>query len=126
MVDEAFQCLMVMASHARDFIRQRTVTDVLPPLLTFFKTLQVMVADRERQATLAATQSRRILARLQAGIWDLLELLDLGPLETDPLIQLVVEYLGDKLTASPGVALEPRRNLDRNILTLKLQHKGED
>ena len=77
---------------------------------------------------LAATQSRRILARLQAGIWDLLELLDLGPLETDPLIQLVVEYLGDKLTASPGVALdlEPRRNLDRNILTLKLQHKGED
>ena len=75
---------------------------------------------------LAATQSRRILARLQAGLWDLLELLDLGPLETDPLIQLVVEYLGDKLTASPGVALEPRRNLDRNILALKLQHRGEE
>ena len=47
-----------------------------------------MVADRDRQATLAATQSRRILARLQAGVWDLLELLDLGPLETDPLIQV--------------------------------------
>ena len=40
-VDEAFKCLVVMANCARDFIRRRTLTDVLPPLLTFFKTLQV-------------------------------------------------------------------------------------
>ena len=41
-VDEAFRCLVVMANCARDFIRKRTLTDVLPPLLTFFKTLQVV------------------------------------------------------------------------------------
>ena len=43
-VDEAFRCLTVMANCARDFIRRRTLTDVLPPLLTFFKTLQVVSA----------------------------------------------------------------------------------
>ena len=43
-VDEAFRCLVVMANCARDFIRRRTLTDVLPPLLTFFKTLQVVSA----------------------------------------------------------------------------------
>ena len=43
-VDEAFRCLVVMANCARDFIRRRTLTDVLPPLLTFFKTLQVVTA----------------------------------------------------------------------------------
>merc|ERR1712107_490455 len=72
-VDEAFRCLVVMANCARDFIRKRTLIDVLPPLLTFFKTLQVMVADRDKQSTLAATQSRRILSRLETGVWDLLK-----------------------------------------------------
>merc|ERR1711928_111225 len=108
------------------FIRKRTLTDVLPPLLTFFKTLQVMVADRDKQSTLAATQSRRILRRLETGVWDLLHLLDLGPLETDPIIQLLVDQLGDKLKDSSGPAfiLEPKRNIDANILWLKLKHRS--
>ena len=29
-------------------------------------------------------------ARLETGVWDLLHLLDLGPLETDPIIQVHV------------------------------------
>jgi len=127
-VDEAFQCLMVMARHARDFIRRRTVSDVFPHLLTFFKTLQVMVADRDREATLAARQSRRILAKLQSGIWDLLELLDLPPLETDPIIQLLLDHQADLLqqdtsSTKPEVAFSPKRSLDANILWLKLNHR---
>ena len=39
------RCLVVMANCARDFIRKRTLTDVLPPLLTFFKTLQVALSE---------------------------------------------------------------------------------
>ena len=88
-----------------------------------------MVSDRDRQATRAAAQSRRILARLEAGVWDLLHLLDLGPLETDPIIQLLVEHMGGRLehqvehqehqekhqpTAWP---FRPRRNLDLNLLS---------
>ena len=49
-VDEAFTCLVVMANCARDFIRRRTLTDVLPPLLTFFKTLQVVFCFMNAEA----------------------------------------------------------------------------
>ena len=88
-----------------------------------------MVADRDKHNTLAAVQSRRILARLSAGVWDLLQLLDLQPLETDPIIQLLLEHLGDKLgvdgeDSSSQSSLEPKRNVDANILWLKLNHKS--
>ena len=79
-----------------------------------------MVSDRALQSTLAATQSRRILARLQEGVWHLLHLLDLPPLETDPLIQLLIDHLGEDLARDQ---LRPRRNLDINILELKLQQR---
>jgi len=124
-VDKAFECLMVIARYSRDFVHRRTVTDVFPPLLKFFQTLQVMVNDRERHNTLAATQSRRILARLTIGVWDLLDLLDLQPLESDPLLQLILDHLGDKLrleTKEQESLLSPRRSLDSNILWLKLNH----
>jgi len=128
-VDKAFECLMVIARHARDFVHKRTVTDVFPPLLKFFQTLQLMVNDRDKHNTLAATQSRRILARLSAGVWELLELLNLQPLETDPIIQLLLEHLGDKLDVAgedrnSDNSLKPKRNLDANILWLKLNHKS--
>lgn len=130
-VERAFDCLMVIARHARDFVHKRTVSDVFPPLLKFFQTLQLMVADRDKHNTLAATQSRRILTRLSGGVWDLLELLNLQPLETDPIIQLLLEHLGDKLDIeteagddSSKRCLRPKRNLDSNILWLKLNHKS--
>jgi len=130
-VERAFDCLMVIARHARDFVHKRTVSDVFPPLLKFFQTLQLMVADRDKHNTLAATQSRRILTRLSGGVWDLLELLNLQPLETDPIIQLLLEHLGDKLDietedcdGSSKTCLRPKRNLDSNILWLKLNHKS--
>jgi len=151
-VDSAFHCLMVVARAARDFIRKRTVTDVLPPLLGFFKTLQVMVGERALQATLAATQARRILGRLEEGVWALLHLLDLPPVETDAVIQLVVDHLGHRLEASsthsssppsssthssspsssstlsssnPSSSFQPKpkRSVDANILWLKLNHR---
>merc|ERR1711915_1028790 len=111
-------------------VHKRTVTDVFPPLLKFFQTLQLMVKDRSKQNTMAATQSRRILSRLSAGIWDLLELLNLQPLETDPIIQLLLDHLGDKLdviseeglSVTSSSSLEPKRNVDANILWLKLNH----
>ena len=94
--------------------------------------IQLMVTDRSKQNTMAATQSRRILSRLSAGIWDLLELLNLQPLETDPIIQLLLDHLGDKLdvisedgsSVTSSSSLEPKRNVDANILWLKLNHKS--
>jgi len=124
-VDKAFECLVVIAEHARDFVHKRTVTDVFPPLLKFFHTLQVMVGDRDRQTTLAATQSRRILSRLVSGLWTFLHLLDLGPLESDPLIGLLLDHLGDKLGTGETEFLKPKRNLDANILWLKMHCKEQ-
>ena len=37
---------MVIAKHARDFVHKRTVSDVFPPLLKFFQTLQVCNIDQ--------------------------------------------------------------------------------
>ena len=148
LVDTAFSCLMVIARVARDFVHSRTVSDVFPALLQFLTSLQVMVEDRDKQMTMVASQSRRILARLCSGIWSLLELLDLHPLETDPIIQLVLDHLGRSLTVTgedqgdmtitgaddnnktrlkvedkgPGHNLVPLRNVDKNILWLKLNH----
>ena len=67
--------------------------------------LQVLVADTERRHTLTVTQARRILGRLCHGVWDLLQLLELSPLESDPIIQLVLEE-GAKLPAETNVLLD--------------------
>jgi len=123
-VEKAFRCLRVIGEHARDFVHKRTVTDVLPPLLTFFKSLEIMVKERHKQKTLAANQSRRILAEMVSGLWDLLVLLELEPLETDPLIDLLVNHIKDKEGGGGDTTsfLKPKRSLDANILQLKLQH----
>jgi len=147
LVDTAFQCVMTIARHSRDFVHSRTVKEVFPPLLQFLTNLQTLVMDRDKRNTLAATQANRILARLCNGVWDLLELLDLSPLESDPIIQLVLDQLGTSLTVrddSAGVfdvvrdqrdgrlrledisskePLKPKRNLDKNILWLKLNSR---
>jgi len=146
LVDTAFQCVMTIARHARDFVHSRTVKEIFPPLLQFLNNLQSLVTAPDRRNTLAAAQARRILARLCNGIWDLLDLLDLRPLESDPIIQLVLDHLGTSLTVhddSAGVfdvvrnktdgrlrledisrkePLKPKRNVDKNILWLKLNH----
>jgi len=143
LVDSSFQCVMVIAQVARDFVHNRTVNDVFPALMQFLTNLQVMVSDRDKQQTLVAIQSRRILARLCKGIWSLIELLDLHPLETDPIIQLVLDHLGEDLRVKgedtgdmevstlgsrlkvqdtdPGHLLLPQRNVDKNILWLKMK-----
>ena len=83
---------------------------------------------------------RRILSKLVDGIWDFLDLLDLQPLEADPVIELLVQHMGNKLTTTgttercegSGTELsareskevnsffKPKRNVDANILWLKL------
>ena len=79
----------------------------------------------------------------EQGIWSLIELLDLHPLETDPIIQLVLDHLGEELRVKgedsgdmevstsgsrlkvqdtdPGHLLLPQRNVDKNILWLKMK-----
>ena len=81
--------MMTIARHARDFVHSRTVKEVFPRLLQFLTNLQSLVSDTDRRNSLSASQGRRTLARLCHGVWDLLELLDLDPLESDPIIQVV-------------------------------------
>ena len=47
----------------------------------YYEDLQILVNDTDRRNTLTASQARRILGRLCHGVWDLLELLDLQPLQ---------------------------------------------
>jgi hypothetical protein len=59
------------------------------------------------------------------GLWDLLALLDLSPLETDPLIHMIVQNLVDTTPGDPNQIrhkLRPKRSLDANILELKLNY----
>ena len=88
-----------------------------------------------------------MLASFSAGIWSLLHLLNLQPLDTDPLITRVLDQLGTCLhvantdsgpltVTGPSLearlrveedpasieTLQPVRNVDKNILWLKLNH----
>jgi len=124
-VDKAFDCLLVIGQHARDFVHKRVVTDVVPAIVKFFATLDILVKDRERSITLAARESHRILEKMITGLWDLLALLDLSPLETDPLIHMIVQNLVDTTPGDPNQIrhkLRPKRSLDANILELKLNY----
>ena len=71
--------------------------------------------------TLSARESKRILEKMINGLWDLLALLDLSPIESDQLIQIIVANLSGTLNA-PEIRckLQPKRSLDCNILELKL------
>ena len=42
-VDKAFDCLLVIGQHARDFVHKRVVTDVVPAIVKFFATLDILV-----------------------------------------------------------------------------------
>eukprot|EP00088_Acartia_fossae_P071095 TRINITY_DN9691_c0_g1_i3.p1 TRINITY_DN9691_c0_g1~~TRINITY_DN9691_c0_g1_i3.p1 ORF type:complete len:548 (+),score=83.61 TRINITY_DN9691_c0_g1_i3:173-1816(+) len=120
-VDKAFDCLMVLGKHARDFIHVRVVKEIMPNLVKFFQTLELVVKDKDMARTLSARESKRILEKMINGLWDLLALLDLSPIESDQLIQIIVANLSGTLNA-PEIRckLEPRRSLDCNILDLKL------
>ena len=121
---------------------------------------KVMVTDRDKQATLAATQSRRILNRFlrmhclqivfnkllcQVGDWCVGPIASVGPwpfghrphhsglLAAFPVfqcstlpLQLLVDHLGDKLqdSSSSSFTLKPKRNIDANILWLKIKHRS--
>jgi len=120
-VDKAFDCLKVICEHSRDFVHKRVVSDVLPSIVKFFKTLDLLNKDTERQKTLAARQSERILNKLICGLWDILYLLNLSPLESDALIEMIVFNLRDHLSVDQiRDNLTPRRSVDANILELKL------
>ncbi len=72
---------------------------------------------------MAARESKRILEKMITGLWDLLALLDLSPIETDPLIHMIVQNLvhtngGDSNQICEK--LRPKRSVDANILELKL------
>jgi len=149
LMDTAFQCVMTIARVSRDFVHSRTVKDVFPGLLKFLTSVKAMLDDKEQSHSLMASQSRRVLARLVTGVWSLCELLDLSPLETEPWIQLVLDTTGPELIVKggetgqmmvtresaegqverltvretgPGEVLVPSRNVDKNILWLKMNH----
>ena len=102
------------------------VLTIIPPC-SFF---QQMIADRDKHATLIARQSRSLLRQMIRGLWDFMEQLDLDELETDEVIDEMIEFVrfmeqqqqqeeGDKAKIEE---FQPSRVMDHDTLKMKLSY----
>ena len=73
-----------------------------------------MVIDRELHQTMIARQSRLLLDDMVAGMWELMELLDLDELESDKIIELM-------LSQDQFPDLVPKRQCDKDIMWIKMK-----
>ena len=83
--------------------------------------IQVMVRDRERHATLVARQSRTLLRNLVSGLWDFMATLQLDEAEVDTVVAEIIDFADD--AEDRGKMMEefvPTRTLDRDTLWLKM------
>ena len=120
-VEQAFRVLMVFGRCARDFIHKRAVTDVFPWIARYVVRLQALVADRQAHQTLMARQARSLLADMAKGTWDLMELLDLDVLDSDAIIEQVLDYACEDGQMTLMTDFKPIRQRDQDILWLKLK-----
>ena len=135
-VAKAFDLLHVFAVCAKDFIHRRTLTDVFPPIMKYLKKLTLMAKDREMHQTLIARQSRMLLRKMVEGLWEFMALLELGELESDPIIDQMISFVDSSSeleVTCDNVALkqakddsgkiiryyDPLRVMDSDILWLK-------
>ena len=83
--------------------------------------IQVMVKDRERHATLVARQSRTLLRNLVRGLWDFMATLQLDEAEVDTVVAEIIAF-ADEAEGQNKVMDEfvPTRPLDRDTLWLKM------
>lgn len=106
---------------------------------------KAVITDRVWKKTLAARQSRRLLVRMVFGIWEFLHLLDLTEMESDPVIDMVLNFV-DQLPDNSDLRLlwdesktcssrsgtgedyifyfKPLRTVDDDILWLKLHGRA--
>ena len=120
-VEQAFRVLMVFGRCARDFIHKRAVTDVFPWIARYVVRLQALLADRQAHQTLMARQARSLLADMAKGTWDLMELLDLDVLDSDAVIEQVLDYACEDGQMTLMTDFKPIRQRDQDILWLKLK-----
>ena len=64
LVEKGFDCLLVIAKHARDFVHRRTVADVFPPLLKFFQTLEVSECEARKPVGVAVLPAGNVIIDL--------------------------------------------------------------
>ena len=87
-----------------------------------------MIADRDKHATLIARQSRSLLRQMIRGLWDFMEQLDLDELETDEVIDEMIEFARfmeqqqneDKTGTKIIEEFQPSRVMDHDTLKMKL------
>ena len=92
-VEQAFRVLMVFGQTAKDFIHKRALTDVFPSLSIYIRRLQAMVSDRAMHQSLMARQARSLLQKMVGGMWDLMALLSLDVLESDAIIEQMLDFV---------------------------------
>ena len=94
-----------------------------------------MAKDREMHQTLIARQSRVLLRKMVEGLWEFMALLELGELESDPIIDEMISFVdssGEFEVTYDNIALkqpkdnaevtlyyDPLRVMDSDILWLK-------
>ena len=132
----------MFAECAKEFIHKRTLTDVFPPIMNYLKKLTIMAKDREMHQTLIARQSRLLLRKMVDGLWEFMDLLELGELESDPIIDQMIDFVNSSSELQvtyDNVAFkepeqkvkiqqyyDPLRAMDSDILWLKQYRNKTD
>ena len=126
----------VFAVCAKEFIHRSTVTYVIPPTMSYLRKLALMTKDCEMHQTLIARQSRTLLRKMIDGLWEFMTLLELGELESDPIIDQMIDFIESSKELQvtyDNIAMkrpndsneflhyfDPLRVMDNDILWLKL------
>lgn len=117
LTEKAFQVLRVLAFCAGDFIRKRTIQDVFPALLAYFRQLQICAKTQRKR------QVNNLLVRMTEGLWDFLAQLDLGEVETDLVMEEMIQYHMTGYKGNQRPLFKPVRLSDRDTLWLKMKLK---
>ena len=110
--------------------------------MNYLKKLTIMAKDREMHQTLIARQSRLLLRKMVDGLWEFMDLLELGELESDPIIDQMIDFVNSSSELQvtyDNVAFkepeqkvkiqqyyDPLRAMDSDILWLKQYRNKTD
>ena len=92
-IKKSFQCLLTLASNCGDFLRRRTVTDILPHLCRFISNSLSMSHDKTDSSAYRFTLEYDLQLSVLSNIGQLCDYLGIDGQPLWPLIKILLAYL---------------------------------
>ncbi|KAK4882166.1 hypothetical protein RN001_005485 [Aquatica leii] len=95
-INRSFELLVTLARLSKDFIRFRTVKDLLPSLITILKDLADHSYLKDHGATYRCTQAYKLQLNMLQQLSRVVVNLDMTDSDIDAVMNVVIFYLSDK------------------------------